>query len=139
MEYCQRPLILENITFDLQIGGELSEPEFLNRLCESAKCGLLLDVTNLFINSKNHDFDAVHWLQEIDPAYIDELHIVGYTKDGNTYRDYHASKIQQDLMELLQIVLDYSPVKAIILERDDRLDEASEIANEISRIQSIAN
>jgi uncharacterized protein (UPF0276 family) len=27
--------------------GEMSEPEFLNRLCDEADCGMLVDVTNL--------------------------------------------------------------------------------------------
>ena len=137
-EYCQRPLILENITFDLKVGGDLSEPDFLNQLCEKGECGLLLDVTNLFINSKNHGFDAGAWLREIVPDNIVQLHIVGYSKVADAYRDYHAAKMQQDLMDLLQIVLEYAPVKAIILERDQRLDDTQEIADEISQLQEIA-
>jgi len=137
-EYCRRPLILENITFDLHVGGELTEPEYLNQVCDSAKCGLLLDVTNLFINSKNHKFDAVNWLREIEPDHIVQLHIVGYSKQGDVYRDHHTTKIQHDLLDLLRVVLDYAPVRAIILERDDRLDDAFEIADEISQLQAIA-
>lgn len=58
---CGKPIILENITSHLQLEGDLSEPEFLNEVCERAGCGLLLDVTNLFINSRNHHFDPLEW------------------------------------------------------------------------------
>jgi uncharacterized protein (UPF0276 family) len=137
--YCQRPLLLENITFDLQLGGELSEPDFLNRLCEEARCQLLLDVTNLYINSKNHQFDAERWLQEIEPAYIAQLHIVGYTVVDKVYRDYHAAPMQPDLLDLLRVVLDYASVKAIVLERDAGLANTREIADELCKLQAIIN
>ncbi len=53
-ERCGRPMILENITSHLRMTGDLSETEFLNELCQQADCGLLVDVTNLYINSRNH-------------------------------------------------------------------------------------
>ena len=63
MDRCQKPLILENVTSFLRLSGDLSEPEFLNRLCEQSGCGLLLDVTNLLINARNHKFDELAWLR----------------------------------------------------------------------------
>ncbi len=137
-EFCQLPLILENITFDLNIGGELAEVDFLNQLCDQASCGLLLDVTNLFINSKNHRFDATAWLREIQPHYIKQLHIVGYSKLGDAYHDHHAATIQPDLLDLLRTVLDYCSVEAIILERDEKLEAANEIGDEIQKLHTIA-
>ncbi|MEM7476669.1 MAG: DUF692 domain-containing protein [Planctomycetota bacterium] len=137
-DFCKRPLIMENITFDLKMHGELGEPDFLNQLCDKANCGLLLDVTNLFINSKNHRFSAMEWLREIQPSYIRQLHIVGYSLADGSYRDHHGAKIQPDLLDLLGAVLDYAPVEAVILERDARLHEFDEIADEISTLQRVA-
>lgn len=138
-ECCKRPLVLENITFDLAVGGELSEPEFLNELCAQAQCGLLLDVTNLYINSHNHDFDAVKWLSEIEPSYIRQIHIVGYTKSNGRFRDFHGSKVQPELLDLLRMALEYSAAESVILERDERLEELDEIATDIIAIAGIAN
>ena len=45
MERCRKPLILENIASHLQIKGTMSETDFMNRLCEEAGCGLLLNAT----------------------------------------------------------------------------------------------
>ena len=67
VEACGRPLILENITANRTIPGELLETDFLNRLSEESGCGLLLDVTNLFVNARNFGFDPYTWLRDIDP------------------------------------------------------------------------
>lgn len=138
-DFCRRPLILENITFDLNLPGELSEPEFLNELCDAAGCGLLLDVTNLYINAHNHNFEPLAWLHEIDPRYITQLHIVGYNRRGDRLHDSHSEPIQPDLLELLQAVVDYAPVKAIILERDDNQLDPMAIADEIQKLQTFAD
>jgi uncharacterized protein (UPF0276 family) len=50
-ERCRKPMLLENITSHLKLQGELTETEFLNELCAQSGCGLLLDVTNLFITA----------------------------------------------------------------------------------------
>ena len=94
-------LILENVTSSLRIDGELTETEFLNQLCERAGCGLLLDVTNLFINAKNHGYDPRQWLREIDPSRIKQLHVVGYSLQAGRFHDHHSAPIQDDLMELI--------------------------------------
>ena len=54
------PLILENITYMFRYPtAEMDEAEFLRRILEETDCGLLLDVTNLYINSVNQDRKSV--------------------------------------------------------------------------------
>ncbi len=89
-EVCGKPLLLENITSHLRLRGDLAETDFLNRLCDRAGCGLLLDVTNLFINGRNHRYDPIQWLQEIETSRIRQLHIVGYGREGDRLADSHA-------------------------------------------------
>jgi uncharacterized protein (UPF0276 family) len=136
-EHCGKPLLLENITSHLQLEGELSEPEFLNLLCDQAGCGLLLDVTNLHINSKNHAFDAREWLHELDPKFIVQLHIVGYSLSNGRWEDFHREPIQADLLDLLQEVIDYAPVKAIILERDEESPDPTALAAELQKLRAL--
>jgi uncharacterized protein (UPF0276 family) len=136
-ERCGRPIILENITSHLRIAGELSETDFLNAICEQADCGLLLDVTNLFINSRNHGFDPLGWLKEISPARIKQLHIVGYTVENGRYSDGHAQPIQDELVELARAVVDCAPVQAIILERDADLPGAAAMDLELAKLAKI--
>ncbi|HZQ48416.1 MAG TPA: DUF692 domain-containing protein [Verrucomicrobiae bacterium] len=136
-ERCQKPIILENITSHLRLEGEFSETKFLNELCSEADCGLLLDVTNLFINSRNHNFDPLKWLQELEPARITQLHIVGYSFKNGRYMDSHAEAIQEELLDLARAVVEYAPVKAIILERDENFPEPAKMMAELSRLRLI--
>lgn len=136
-EHCGKPIILENITSHVRINGDLSETDFLNKLCERADCGLLLDVTNLFINSCNHGFDPLEWLKEIEPKCIVQLHIVGYSRDRDRYTDSHSQPIQTELIELAHAVYEHAPVKAIILERDEDFPTLEDMENEISKLRQI--
>ena len=136
-ERCRRPVLMENITSYLPLLGELSETEFLNELCARADCGLLLDVTNLFINSRNHGYDPLVWLHEIEPRRIRQLHIVGYSREGERYTDAHARPIQEDLIELASEVVRYAPVESIVLERDEDIPRHDELEAEIVKLERI--
>jgi len=138
-ERCNKPLILENITSHLRVEGEMSEPEFLNRLCEKVDCGLLLDVTNLYINSKNHGFGPRSWLRELDSRRIVQLHVVGYSIVDGRWQDLHAEPIQEDLRDLIHEVLAYGAVQAVIIERDSNFPESNELATELRHLKTVLN
>lgn len=134
-DVCGKPLLLENITSYLRLSGEFSEPEFLNRLCDEAGCWLLLDVTNLFINRRNHRFNPFDWLRELDLQNVRQLHVVGYTVEDGVWHDRHAAAIQDDLLELVALVVRSAPVEAIIVERDGRFPPTDELGAELRRLR----
>ena len=136
-ECCGRPLLLENITSHLRLRGELSEPDFLNRVCLQAGCGLLLDVTNLYINSRNHRFDPIAWLHQLDPTHIRQLHIVGYSFRDAAWHDGHAEAIQPDLLDLARVAAAYAPVRAVILERDANFPSTQALVGELDKLRSV--
>jgi len=137
MDRCQKPLILENVTSFLRLEGALSEPEFLNRLCDQAGCGVLLDVTNLLINARNHDFDELAWLQELDPRHIRQLHVVGYSQRGGVWHDNHGAAIQDELFQLIAEVVQRTFVRAVIVERDMNFPPTDELRLELSRLEDV--
>lgn len=134
-----RDVILENITTHIQLSGEMSETAFINRLCEQARCGLLLDVTNLFINARNHQFDAVAWLHELQPELIRQLHVIGYAYRNGRYYDTHAVPLQDDLLELIAEVCGYANVEAVTLEWDAEFPSESVIAGELHKLQEVCS
>lgn len=135
---CAKPVILENVTTFLQISGDMRETEFLNQLCEQADCGLLLDVTNLWINSRNHHFDPLPWLQELNPDHIVQLHVVGYSVKDGIYYDRHADPIQDELYDLVREVLEHAAVRAIVIERDVDLPPPAALAGELTRLAALS-
>lgn len=134
---CRKRLLLENITSHVRLEGEWSEPEFLNRLCEASGCGLLLDVTNLYVNGRNHGFDPRDWLRDLDVRRIVQLHVVGYTERDGRWHDEHAEAIQEDLMDLIHEVLRRAPVEAVVLERDERFPGPGVLRNELLSMAAV--
>ncbi len=136
-DVCQRPVILENITSHIALKGELSEPDFLNELCDRAGCGLLLDATNLFINSRNHSFDPLRWLEELNLSNIVQMHVVGYSFNDGVWSDHHGTAIQDELFELVAHIVTRSPVRAVIIERDAHFPAPEELESELRRLEDV--
>ena len=137
MDFCSCPLVLENITSHIRLKGTLSEVTFLNELCDRSGCGLLLDVTNLFINGKNHGFDPSKWLADIAPESIVQLHVVGYRRREEKWIDSHGDPIQPDLWELIRLVASHASPQAVIIERDIDFPAKEQIEQELKTLKSI--
>jgi uncharacterized protein (UPF0276 family) len=137
MENCHKPLLIENIVSHIVIDGEMSEPEFLNRLCENSGCGLLLDLTALVVNARNHGFDPSGWLRELDLENVMGLHLGGYALRDGHWEDSHDAPIADDVWALAERILATVPVKAAILERDAKFPPAGELREELRRINAI--
>ena len=136
---CGKPVILENITSHLALGGEFCETEFINRLCQEAGCGLLLDATNLFINSRNHGFDPKAWVRELNPENIVQLHAVGYSLVDGVYQDHHAQPLQNELLDLISFICRYAPVQAVTLEWDADFPGEKVLDAEIHKLKTAAS
>lgn len=128
------PIILENITETIVFPGEaIEQAEFLTELCEQSDVGLLLDVTNLFINSVNHRYDPIAVLHGLPRERIVQLHFVGgHLRDG-VWIDSHGDETNEEVWQLLEEVLKYAPVKGMILERDENIPPLAQLIPEISR------
>lgn len=139
MSVCQKPLLLENITSMIKIDHEIDEPVFLNELCERSGCGLLLDVTNLYVNSVNLEFDPYSWLKKLNPHYVQQLHVVGFSSSHGLLMDSHAESIEAspELLQLISYVSrNFSPM-GIIVERDEHFPQSKNLTSELTRLQQI--
>jgi len=132
------PLILENITYLMRFpSSEMSESEFITKILEETDCGLLLDVTNLFINSKNFDFDWREFLDELPMERVVQLHFVGSHKNKNLLIDAHANRTEDEIWEVFREVCQRADVKGAILERDENFPPFAEILEEIETAKSL--
>ena len=138
-ETIARPLILENITYTMRLpGDETAEGEFLAELLERSGCGLLLDVTNLYTNAKNHDYDPGRFLDQLPPDRVVQLHYVGGEWREGMLTDNHSHPTPEPVWELMAEVFRRFPVKGAILERDDNLPEFDKLLAEVSRCRILA-
>ena len=132
------PLILENITYLMRFpSSEMSEAEFLTRVLEETDCGLLLDVTNLYVNSVNFDFDWREFLDGIPLERVVQLHFVGSQRTGKRLIDAHADRTEAEIWEVFREVRRRCDVKGAILERDEKYPPFAEILEELEIARSL--
>jgi uncharacterized protein (UPF0276 family) len=137
------PFLLENITYIFDWpDSELSDAEFLTLVCRETGAGLLLDIENLYLNSSNHGFDPFAFLDALPTGLVREMHLAGgITAQESFLRrpllvDSHSHPVPDEALALLDHALARHAPEAIVLERDDRLDVADEILDDLARIRS---
>jgi uncharacterized protein (UPF0276 family) len=134
----QVPLILENITDTIRYPSESYDgADFLCKLCDQNDVGLLLDVTNLFINAQNHRFDPVGFLRRLPADRIIQLHFVGGFIENGVWVDSHSRATQEPVWELIEQVLGLVRVRGMILERDENLPRLSELIPELEHARAL--
>ncbi|MBX9567308.1 MAG: DUF692 domain-containing protein [Candidatus Obscuribacterales bacterium] len=138
-EYIEIPLLLENISSYLVMpGSEMTEAQFVGEIIEQADCGLLLDVNNLYVNSVNHNFDAMDYLDSLPIERVVQVHVAGHRRVDNLLIDTHGARISKPVFDLLSEVVSRTEVKAILLERDQLFPRFSSILAELDKIREVA-
>ncbi|MBO0871405.1 MAG: DUF692 domain-containing protein, partial [Micromonosporaceae bacterium] len=131
------PLILENITYHVDLKTEITEAEFIAEFCEHCDCGLLLDVTNLYTNSVNHHFDPLSFLDVIPTERVVQVHLAGGVEEPAALIDSHSAPVPEPVWELFDELLRRVPLKAALIERDqDFPDDFGELVSEVGRTRS---
>jgi uncharacterized protein len=118
----ERPLVLENpssyVTFAC---SEMPEWEFLSRMAEETGCGLLLDVNNVYVSSRNHDFDAVDYVENLPHERIVQCHLAGHTDLGTHCIDTHDGHVVDPVWELYRLAHQLTGGVSTLLEWDARI------------------
>ena len=100
-ELLQRPLVLENPSSYLQFTcSPMAECDFLARLARETGCGLLLDVNNVYVSSHNHGFDPEHYIRQLPPEHIVQIHLAGPTDTGDLLIDTHDRPVPARVWQL---------------------------------------
>ena len=115
----------------------MEEAEFITRILEKSDCGLLLDVTNLYINSVNLNYDPVLFLKNLPLERVVQLHFAG----GHWYKgiliDSHSQNTPDEIWKLMEKTIELCNPKGIILERDENFPEFSELISEMRHARKI--
>jgi uncharacterized protein (UPF0276 family) len=59
----------------------MGETEFLAEIVRRTGCGLLLDVSNIFVSATNHGYDPRPYLAGFPLAAVGEIHLAGCADD----------------------------------------------------------
>jgi len=130
--------LLENITYYVPLpGSELTEAEFITEVLDKTDSGLLLDVNNVFVNSRNLGYDPYQFLSEIPLDRVVQVHIAGYVEEEGLTIDTHDCAVSDDVWDILKYVVKNSPVKGISLERDSQYPEFPVMLEELDHARRI--
>jgi uncharacterized protein (UPF0276 family) len=132
------PLILENVTATVLVpGAEMTEPEFLTAILDRTGCGWLCDVTNLYTNAVNQGLDPLATLDAWPWERVVQMHFAGGHWHDGMLVDSHAHATPPEVWRALDAAVARSPVKGIILERDEHLPPFAELLDELEHARSI--
>jgi uncharacterized protein (UPF0276 family) len=135
-----RPFALENVTYSFPVPHcSLDEADFLRRVCEETDCTLLLDVTNVFNNSRNHDYDPIEFFERLPMERVSQMHLAGghQLPDGK-WEDSHSAPVMDEVWPLFdEAVRRAVNARIVILERDSKLKPFSSVMHDIRRAREI--
>jgi len=105
-ERLQCPFLLENNVYYFRYPDQdFSEEEFMNQLCRTSGCGVLLDLHNLYTNSVNHGFPAEDYLGNLNLGNVTEIHVAGGSPMMGFHTDSHAGPVPDPVWGLLEKVV----------------------------------
>ena len=130
------PLALENIAALVEWpDGGMGEAEFLAELLERTDALLLLDVSNVHANARNHGLDPLAYLDTLPLHRLAYVHVGGGVERDGTYHDTHAHSVDRAALELLEELAARVEIPGAMLERDDDFPPAEELAAELEAIR----
>ena len=132
----QIPFLIENPSYYMLLDNEMSEADFISEIVEKADCGLLLDINNVYVNSKNHKYDPVKFLDNIPIERTIQVHIAGHLNKGKIIIDTHGESVIKPVYGLLKELLKRCSPKAILLERDFNFPKFASLLSEIKTIRN---
>lgn len=135
------PLLLENIAYYMGIpGGAMTEAEFLSKVVNDADCGILLDLTNLYVNARNLRYDPYEFIDQIPLERVVQVHLAGGTYEDGMWVDTHDHPVDShpEVWDLLDYLCRRAPVRGVLIERDaNPPDDFGEMLAEVERARAI--
>lgn len=137
-DFLKRPILLENVsTYITFKHSVMPEWEFLSEVARRSGCGILLDLNNIYVNSKNHGFELSDYLNGISGDKIGQFHLAGHTDMGTYLFDTHSKPVIEPVWDLYREALKrWGPISTLI-EWDDDIPEFSELLEERNRAKKI--
>src|SRR5579862_8151445 len=125
------PVAVENVSSYAEFhDSEMTEWEFLSEVVERADCGILLDVNNIYVSSKNHDFDPYEYLNSVPHHRVGQIHIAGHSKFEKYILDTHDHPVLDPVWKLYAHAIRRCGHTATLLEWDDNIPSFDEVHGE---------
>ena len=135
-DFLERPLVLENPSTYLEFAAStIHDWEFLGRMAEAADCGLLLDVNNIYVCSRNHGWDPVGYVNAVPADRVVQFHLAGHQDNGSHVVDTHDSAVVDEVWELYRLAHHHTGGTGVatLLEWDASIPPFPDLVAEVAR------
>lgn len=141
-----RPFLLENPSSYVGFrGSTMTEVQFLNELVDRTGCGLLCDVSNVYVSSHNMGYDAHAYLDGLPAQAIGELHLGGFTREEDEAMpgrdvliDAHATRVAEPAWDLYAYVVRQFGRRPTLIEWDNDIPGLSTLLDEARWANDVA-
>lgn len=134
-----RQMLLENPSSYLAFADStMHETEFLRQVSTRTGCGLLLDVNNVFVSATNLQTSPQDYIAGFPMDRVGEIHLGGHDDDTDDHGaplliDSHGREVADPVWALLELTLQHSGPKPILIEWDNNLPDWPTLRQEADR------
>src|SRR5215468_2304997 len=138
-----RPLLLENpSTYLIFPESTMSETSFIAELVQRTGCGLLLDISNVFVSATNHGFAARDYLADFPLEHVGEVHLAGHSQQADDEGellliDSHDRPVADAVWKLFEVVISQCGAIPTLVEWDSDLPDWARLKAEADAAQTI--
>jgi uncharacterized protein len=138
-DYLEVPFLMENISrYVTPSSREMSELEFLTSVLELSGCGLLLDLTNVFLNAHHHTYDIDEYLRNLPLERVGQVHVAGWEPDSEgELIDSHDAPVPDEIWQLFEDLTSQVGPTSVLIEWDKELPEIEVLMQEAERADSV--
>lgn len=127
-DFLERPLVLENpSTYVTFAHSTMTEWDYLSRLSNLTGCGLLLDVNNVYVSGRNHDFDPEEYVRSVPHDRVVQFHLAGHTDCGTHCIDTHDGHVRDEVWDLYRVAAGLTEGVSTLLEWDAQIPPFEEL------------
>ncbi len=138
-DYLEVPICVENVSSYAEFHqSEMTEWEFLTEVVERADCGILLDVNNIYVSSKNHNFNPLDYLDNIPHHRVGQIHIAGHSKFEKYILDTHDHPVLDPVWKLYARAIEHCGATSTLLEWDAHIPSFEEVHNEALKAKAFS-
>ncbi|NGX60759.1 MAG: hypothetical protein K940chlam9_00227 [Chlamydiae bacterium] len=119
-DFLEIPFALENLSsYVAYTQDQMPEWEFYTAVVEKADIFMMLDVNNIYVSSRNHEFDAEEYIKGVPMERVLQIHLAGHTDHGTYVLDSHDRHVRDEVWELYGKVWPQTGGVSTLLEWDD--------------------
>ena len=138
-DFLGRQILMENVSSYLTYhNSEITEWEFYNEVINRADCLALLDINNIYVSARNHNFSSQDYLAGMNKNRIRQFHLAGHTDYGDYVIDTHDHDVADPVWQLYQDALKQFGRVSTMIERDDNIPPLKDLLAELSIARDIA-